>query len=84
MNKTAIRLIAISAVAGLGIAGCSSKKATPSAAFLALFNVSGVKWTCGSTNLSTYKVAGNSASYVVPLTAKDTAGTSLPPAPVGG
>jgi D-xylose transport system substrate-binding protein len=32
MNKTAIRLIAISAVAGLGIAGCSSKKATPSAA----------------------------------------------------
>ena len=32
MNKTAIRLIAISAVAGLGIAGCSSKKSTPSAA----------------------------------------------------
>ena len=32
MNKTAIRLIAISAVAGLGIAGCSSKKSTPAAA----------------------------------------------------
>ena len=32
MNKTAIRLIAISAVAGLGIAGCSSKKSTGAAA----------------------------------------------------
>jgi D-xylose transport system substrate-binding protein len=32
MNKTAIRLIAVAAVAGLGIAGCSSKKSTPAAA----------------------------------------------------
>ena len=32
MNKTAIRLVAVAAVAGLGIAGCSSsKKSTPSA-----------------------------------------------------
>jgi D-xylose transport system substrate-binding protein len=28
MNKTAIRLVAVAAVAGLGIAGCSSKKST--------------------------------------------------------
>ncbi|HZV25320.1 MAG TPA: hypothetical protein VFG00_03430, partial [Acidothermaceae bacterium] len=28
MNKTAIRLIAVAAVAGLGIAGCSSSKKT--------------------------------------------------------
>lgn len=33
MNKTAIRLVAVAAVAGLGIAGCSSsKKSTPPAA----------------------------------------------------
>jgi D-xylose transport system substrate-binding protein len=32
MNKTAIRLVAVAAVAGLGIAGCSSKKSTPAAA----------------------------------------------------
>jgi D-xylose transport system substrate-binding protein len=31
MNKTAIRLIAVAAVAGLGIAGCSSSKKTSSA-----------------------------------------------------
>jgi D-xylose transport system substrate-binding protein len=31
MNKTAIRLTAVAAMAGLGIAGCSSKKATPTA-----------------------------------------------------
>ena len=49
------------------------KKATTSAAFMALFNVSGVKWSCGSAKLSTYKVSGDSASYVVPLTAKDAA-----------
>jgi D-xylose transport system substrate-binding protein len=31
MNKTAIRLVAVAAVAGLGIAGCSSKKASTAA-----------------------------------------------------
>jgi D-xylose transport system substrate-binding protein len=31
MNKTAIRLVAVAAVAGLGIAGCSSKKSTTAA-----------------------------------------------------
>jgi len=31
MNKTAIRLVAVAAVAGLGIAGCSSKKSTSAA-----------------------------------------------------
>jgi D-xylose transport system substrate-binding protein len=32
MNKTAIRLVAVAAVAGLGIAGCSSKKSSSSTA----------------------------------------------------
>lgn len=31
MNKTAIRLVAVAAVAGLGVAGCSSKKASTAA-----------------------------------------------------
>ncbi len=54
------------------------KQATTKAEFIALFNISGVKWSCGSVNLSTYKVVDNTAGYVVPLIAKDAAsGTTL-------
>jgi hypothetical protein len=54
------------------------KQATSNATFMQLFNVSGVKWACGSANLSTYKVSGSNATYNVPLTAKEVAsGTVL-------
>jgi hypothetical protein len=47
------------------------KRATSKKSFLGLFDVQGVKWTCGSAKISTYKVSGGAASYEMTLTSKD-------------
>jgi D-xylose transport system substrate-binding protein len=76
MNKTAIRLIAVAAIAGLGIAGCSSKKKTPAASSSSASTAATSAATSASASASTSASAAVSSSAAT--AAGGTVGVILP------
>ena len=74
MNKTAIRLVAVAAVAGLGIAGCSSsKKSTPAASS-----------TPAAAASSAPAAPATTSAPAAPSSSAPAAPASSPAAPAGG
>jgi D-xylose transport system substrate-binding protein len=77
MNKTAIRLTAVAAIAGLGIAGCSSKKSTPAASSTGGGATSSAPAASGSSapaasGSSAAPAAGGSVGVILPDTQSST------------
>jgi D-xylose transport system substrate-binding protein len=73
MNKTAIRLTAVAAMAGLGIAGCSSKKTTPPAASSPATSAAAPSSTTASAAASSpAAAAGGTVGVILPDTQSST------------